>query len=78
MPTADSVAGVLLVTLPAMVVNRGLADPHSLAWPLVIPAIALNLAPAVYPATTWRRLGSSDSCAGPAADRAACRSGVRL
>ncbi|WP_331767479.1 hypothetical protein [Embleya sp. NBC_00896] len=60
-PTREAtaaVSGVLLVlaTLPAMVVNRGVTDPHSLAWPLIAPAIAVNLGLAVHLATAWRRL----------------------
>ncbi|MET7297458.1 hypothetical protein [Embleya sp. NPDC005575] len=56
--TAAAVSGVLLVlaTLPAMVVNRGLVAPHSLAWPLIAPAITVNVGLALYLGTAWRRL----------------------
>ncbi|MFF7246260.1 hypothetical protein ACFZBU_20385 [Embleya sp. NPDC008237] len=56
--TAAAVSGVLLVlaTLPAMVVNRGLVAPHSLAWPLIAPAVTVNVGLALYLGTAWRRL----------------------
>ncbi|MGC0415884.1 hypothetical protein [Embleya sp. AB8] len=53
-----AVSGTLLVliTLPAMVVNRGVTAPHSLAWPLIIPAILLNAALAWHLTAHRRRL----------------------